>query len=56
MERVEYICRRLYIVYRKKEGEELEGDLGEELGAGTQMESRGESEEQIDMDIPEDTF
>ena len=56
LERGENIWRRLYIAYRKKEGEELDGDLGEELGAGTQMESRGESEEHIDMDIRGDTF
>jgi len=56
LERGENVGWRLYIAYRKKEGEELDGDLGEELGAGTKMESRGESEEQIDMDTQWDTF
>ena len=56
MERGDNNGWRLYIAYRKKEGEELDGDLGEELGAGTKMESRGESEEQIDMDTQWDTF
>ena len=32
METGENIWRRLYIAHRKKEGKELDGDLGEELG------------------------
>ena len=56
METGENIWRRLYIAHRKKEGKELDGDLGEELGAGTQIESRGKLEEQTDLDFRGETF
>lgn len=40
----------------KKKDEDLDGDLGEELGIGGKRERNGLSDEQLDMDLRMESF